>query len=98
MKFQVKKEYILNADESEMEMLAKAVRDQIIRLAKEYAGGDEIWIYPNPACEFIESIAWSWFDLFEHLCKAIDTANSRRECDMTTEVVYRIFEKDREKA
>ena len=97
MKYQVNKEYILNADESEMEMLAKAVRDQITEMAKEYAGGVELWNYSNPAREFIEVTASSWFDLFEDLCKAIGTANSRREYDMAKEVVYYTFEKEKER-
>ena len=97
MKFQVNKEYILNADESEMEMLAKAVRDQITEMAKEYAGGVELWTYSNPAQEFIEVTASSWFDLFFDLCKAIDTANPRREYDMAKEVVYYTFEKEKKR-
>ena len=97
MKFQVKKEWNLITDESEMEMLAKAVRDQITEMAKEYAGGVELWAYSNPAREFIEVTASSWFDLFEDLCKAIDTANSRREYDMAKEVVYYTFEKEKER-
>jgi len=98
MKYEVNKEFLLTANEEEMELLAIAVKNQIIKLAKKYAAeSDEIWTYPTPACEFIEAIAWSWFDLFEGLCKAIDTTKSRREYDMTKEVVYYTFEKEKER-
>lgn len=97
MKFQVNKEFLLTADESEMEMLAKAVRDQITEMAKEYAGGVELWTYSNPAQEFIEVTASPWFDLFFDLCKAIDTANQRIEYDMAKEIVHNIFDKEKKR-
>tara|TARA_B100001057_G_C22186725_1_gene695386 strand:+ start:115 stop:495 length:381 start_codon:yes stop_codon:yes gene_type:complete len=104
MKYEVKKEFILTANEGEMEMLAKAVRDQITEIAKETAENGELILSHNPAQEFIEVTASSWFDLFEDLCKAVDTGNLRKEYDMTKEVVYYTFweadeqhKKDREK-
>ena len=97
MKYEVKKEFILTANESEMEMLAKAVRDQITEIAKETAENGELILSHNPAQEFIEVTASCWFDLFEDLCKAVDTASLRREYDMTKEAVYYTFEKEKER-
>lgn len=98
MKYEVKKEYILTSDESEMEMLALAVRNQITAMAKETAENGELILSHNPAQEFIEVKASSWFDLFEDLCKAMDTVKSIREYDfMTKEGLHNIFEKEKER-
>ena len=97
MKYEVKKEYILNANESEMEILAKAVRDQITEMAKETAENGKLILSHNPAQEFIEVTASSWFDLFEDLCKAIDTVKSRREYDFIKEAVYHTFEEEKKR-
>ena len=97
MKYQVKKEFLLTANEGEMEMLAKAVSDQITALAKEYAGGVELWTYPNPAQHFIEVIAIEWFSLLSSLCAAIGSGNADEEYHMTRAIVPNIFEKEKEK-
>ena len=97
MKYQVNKEFLLTANEEEMELLAIAVRNHITALAKEVAESGELIVCPNPAQEFIEVKAGEWFGLFENLCKAIDTAKSRREYDFATEAVHRIFEKEKER-
>ena len=95
MKYEVKKEFLLTADENEMEMQATAVKNQIRAMAKEYAGGAQIWSYSNPPEEFIEVTASSWFGLLSSLCEAIGTVKWANEYDFTIEVVHRIFEQDK---
>ena len=97
MKYQVNKEFLLTANEEEMEMLALAVRNQIKQMAKEVAESGELIRYPNPAQAFIEMKTGEWFGLFENLCKAMDTVKSRREYDMMKEGLHNIFEKEKEK-
>ena len=97
MKYEVKKEFLLTANEEEMELLGIAVRNQITALAKEVAESGELILCPDPAFEFTDVTARECFDLFEDLCKAIDTAKSRREYDMTKEGVRNIFEESRKR-
>ena len=97
MKFQVNKEYILNADEEEMQKLATAVKNQITAMAKETVESGELILCSNPAKEFIEVKAGKWFDLLDQLVLAIGTVKWANEHDFTTEVVHRIFDEDKER-
>ena len=99
MKYEVKKEFILTANEGEMEMLAKAVSDQIIEMAKEVAESGELIVCPDPAFKFIEVTASEWFCLLDDICDALGNTQRARiiEIETSIEAVRNIFEKDKER-